>query len=71
MGYYDKCEQETVYVYDPVKKRWRVYSTYPPDIKTILERSREITRTETDENGLVVAVDSYVDRSQIRLYKDK
>jgi hypothetical protein len=67
MSYYDKTEQETLYNFDPIDKRWTVYSTYPPDIKAILSKA-EVIRTETDDDGTVIAVTGRAGRSQIRFY---
>jgi hypothetical protein len=67
MAYYAKDEQESIYRYDPIDKRWTVYSTYPSDIKTILSKA-EVIRTEIDDDGTVIAVTGRAGRSQIRFY---
>jgi hypothetical protein len=67
MAYYDKCEQETLYNFDPVDKHWTVYSTYPPDIKSILSKA-EVIRKETDDDGNIIAVTGRAERSQVRFY---
>ncbi|KAF0816578.1 hypothetical protein KIS4809_4645 [Bacillus sp. ZZV12-4809] len=67
MSYYSREEQETLYNYDPINGTWRAYSTYPPDIKTLLSKA-DVIRTETDEAGRVVMVDGYLTRSQVRIY---
>lgn len=68
MAYYSREEQETIYNFCPIDNRWRIYSTYPPHIRQLLERA-EIIRQETDNDGRVIAVDGYVNRNQIRLFK--
>lgn len=70
MSYYAKDEQETVYNYDPIDGRWRVYSTYPPHVRQLLERG-QIHRQETDGQGRVIAVEGTADRNQVRLYKPR
>ncbi|UOQ48133.1 hypothetical protein MUN88_19130 [Gracilibacillus caseinilyticus] len=70
MSYYDKAEQETIYTYDVLEKRWRVYSTYPPDIRQLLGKAEMIAKT-TDEAGRIISFDGYVDRNQVRLFKPK
>ena len=70
MAYYSRNEQETLYNFCPIDNRWRIYSTYPPHIRQLLERA-EIIRKETDDDddGRIVAVDGYVNRNQIRIFK--
>lgn len=68
MSYYEKSEQETVYNYDPNDKLWRIYSTYPPDIRKILKRATIISAVE-DESGRVIEVQATANRDQIRIYQ--
>jgi hypothetical protein len=70
MNYYDKTEQETVYVYDAVENRWSVFSTYPPHIRKLLDDAT-IDHTETDKLGRVILAKGYVDKNQIRLFKPR
>ncbi|WHX27451.1 hypothetical protein QNH47_06235 [Virgibacillus halodenitrificans] len=68
MAYYSKEEQETDYIYDAVAGQWRVYSTYPPHIKSLLDRVDSL-QAKKDKDGRVVQVAGYVDKEQIRLYR--
>lgn len=68
MAYYTREEQETVYRFDPIDKRWHVYSTYPPHIKRILERVDDV-KTDKDDKRRVVYVEATILPHQIRLYK--
>ncbi|GAA0427292.1 hypothetical protein GCM10008934_16350 [Virgibacillus salarius] len=70
MSYYDRAEQETTYNYDPIDSNWRVFSTYPPDIRKLLEVA-DITNTVTDGTGRIISIDGYVNRNQIRLFKPR
>lgn len=68
MSYYSKTEQETLYLYDAIEGHWRIYSTFPPHIRQLLERG-QIHRQETDDEGRIIAVEGYVDKNQVRLFK--
>ncbi|MBM7717100.1 MULTISPECIES: hypothetical protein [Siminovitchia] len=68
MSYYSKPEQETLYLYDVAAGHWRVYSTYPPHIRQLIERAA-IHRTEVDDEGRIIAVEGIADRNQVRLFK--
>lgn len=68
MVYYPRIEQETIYNYDPTDKIWRIYSTYPPHIRKILERA-DIKKMIKDDDGRVIEVDAVAKPSQIRIYK--
>lgn len=70
MSYYDRIEQETHYNYDPIDNNWRVDSSYPPHIRTLLEYAIIEDRT-LDEDGRVIAVRGRVDKNQVRLYKPR
>lgn len=70
MAYYLREEQETIYNYDPIDGNWRIYSTYPPHIRQLLERA-DIQEKETDKDGRVISVKGYVDKNQIRLFKPR
>ncbi|NIK13138.1 hypothetical protein [Alkalibacillus almallahensis] len=67
MSYYEKAEQETIYNYDVTEGEWRVYSTYPPHVRKILNRCN-VQHAEQDGNGLVISVTATAKQSQIRLY---
>lgn len=68
MAYYSREEQETHYLYDPLSANWRVYSTYPPHIRKLIKHA-DVTSTEIDEHGQIIAVNGYVDTNQIRLFR--
>lgn len=68
MAYYQREEQETIYNYDVIGNYWRIYSSYPPDMRRLLERG-DIKRFDRDDDGRVIAVDGYVESNQIRLFK--
>lgn len=68
MAYYSREEQETIYNYDPIDGQWRVYSTYPPHIRQLMERA-DIHNKEIDEEGRTICVDGSVNRNQVRLFK--
>lgn len=70
MAYYSREEQETLYLYDPIDGHWRIYSTYPPHIRQLLERAN-IWSKQTDEDGRVISVEGYVDKNQVRLFKPR
>ena len=63
-------EQETIYRYDPIEKRWYIHSTYPPQIRRIIERAEVITQ-ETDGSGRIIYVEAVANTGQIRIYHDK
>ena len=67
MAYYSKDEQETCLVYDAVIGKWRAFSTYPPDIRKLLDKA-EVIHTETDSDGKTIMVDGYLARSHVRIY---
>lgn len=71
MAYYPRNEQETHYAYDPVSDTWSVHSTYPPHIKSILERVPNVSLAHKDEDETVIAVEGYAMKEQIRLYRGK
>lgn len=68
MTYYQREEQETLFNYDPIDGHWIIYSTYPPDIRNILKRAKDIRKTVTGESGNVIEVHAVVERNKIRLY---
>lgn len=68
--YFTMAERETIYNYDPVEKRWHIYSNYPPDIRKIIERAEVIEQTE-DEQGRIIDVHAIAKAGQIRIYHDK
>lgn len=68
--YYSREEQETNYNYDPITGNWRVYSSYPPDIRKLLKHA-DIYRREVDEDGRVIAVEGHVFKNQVRLFKPR
>lgn len=70
MSYYDKIEQETVYNYDPLDGVWRVFSTYPPHIRKLLDNAA-ITDKSEDDDGRVISVDGVVEKNQVRLFKPR
>jgi hypothetical protein len=61
-NYYDREEQETVLVFDPITGKWRVYSTYPPHIK----RLAEIADVSIIDEGK--GVEGYAAKNQVRFY---
>lgn len=63
-------ERETIYNYDPIEKRWHIYSNYPPDIRKIIERA-EIIETTKDDRGRIIDVKATASAGQIRIYHDK
>lgn len=68
--YYSREEQETDYIFDPINDNWRVYSTYPPDIRKLLKHAN-IYRREMDDKGRIIAVEGHVFKNQIRLFKPR
>lgn len=70
MAYYSREEQETLYNYDPIDKRWSIYSSYPRHIRQLLERA-DIQDTEEDSEGRVIGVRGYVEQNQVRLFKPR
>ena len=70
MAYYNRDEQETIYRYDPIDSRWYIYSSYPPQVRRILDRG-EVTRRETDEEGRIIAVEARAESNQVRLFKPR
>ena len=68
--HFTREERETIYNYDPIEKRWHIYSNYPPDIRKIIERAEVIEQTE-DEQGRIIDVKAIAKRGQIRIYHDK
>lgn len=69
MAYYNREEQETILNYSPYDNYWRLYSTYPPDIKRILESDMRIIATVEDDDGRIIEVDARADKNQVRLFK--
>ncbi|MCM3087137.1 hypothetical protein M3557_04340 [Bhargavaea ginsengi] len=67
MSYYSRDEQETHYSFSPVDGYYRIESTYPPDIRRIMERC-EVVATVTDDRGRVILVTARADREQMRIY---
>ena len=51
MSFYPRDEQETLYNYDPINDSWKVYSTYPPHIRRILENANSIKYEHKDVKG--------------------
>lgn len=68
MSYYSREEQETLLLYDPIAGHWRVYSTYPPHIRKIIERVDDVT-TVKDGEGRIIEVVGTASDEQVRLYK--
>lgn len=68
MAYYQRDEQETIYNYDPIDGLWRIYSTYPPHIRRIIERGEDINEYK-DGEGRVIEVTGTLEPHQIRLYR--
>lgn len=71
MSYYQRGEQETMYSYSVPDGYWRIYSTYPPDIRKILENAADVIREEKDSSGRVISVEARADKNQVRLYKPR
>lgn len=70
MAYYSREEQETLYNYDPIENVWRIYSTYPPHIKRIIERAHGV-KTYKDDDGRIIEATGAAYPGQIRIYLDK
>lgn len=71
MAYYARDEQETTINFEFAERdRWRIYTTYPPHIRRMLEIG-VITRREKDADGRTIAVDGFVMYNQVRLFKPK
>lgn len=70
MAYYSREEQETIYNYDPIDGIWRIYSTYPPHIKRIVERAHDV-KTDTDDEGRIIEAKGTATPGQIRIYFGK
>ncbi|WP_226036735.1 hypothetical protein [Aquibacillus saliphilus] len=70
MSYYERVEQETVYNYSAIDGDWRIYSTYPPHIRKLLEYAVIANKT-TDGSGRVISVDGNVDKNQVRLFRPR
>lgn len=68
MSYYSREEQETVLVYDPIGRNWRVYSTYPPHIRRLIERADDLNKYE-GANGRIIEVTGTAEPNQIRFFK--
>jgi len=67
MSYYSREEQETLFNYCPIDNRWRIYSTYPPHIRRIIERGEDIEKYESD--GRIIEVTGTLETNQIRIFK--
>ena len=67
---YSREEQETIYNYDVIEKRWYISSSYKPDINKIIKRA-EVVKTEKDDNGRIIYVEAIANAGQIRIYHDK
>lgn len=67
MAYYSREEQETLFNYCPVADNWRIYSTYPPHIRRIIERGEDIEKYESD--GRIIEVTGTLETNQIRIFK--
>lgn len=71
MAYYPREEQETIYNFDVVEQVWRVYTTYPPHIKRLVNRVTEVKDMEKDLNGNVIMIEGVTDKNCIRLFTPK
>lgn len=56
-------EMETIALYEPIEKRWRVYSTYKPHFKKIRSYATEIVRESEDE------IEGYLPRASVGFRK--
>lgn len=70
MAYYEHEEQETLYNYDPIDDVWRIYSTYPPHIRRIVERAHNVKEYK-DAEGRTIEAKGIATPGQVRIYFDK
>jgi len=63
-------ERETLYNYDPLAKRWEIYSNHIPDVRKIVERA-DVIETTRDDKGRIIDVKATAAPGQIRIYYDK
>lgn len=69
MANYARDEQETTINFEYAdRERWRIYTTYPPHIRKVMEIG-DVLRTETDSSGQIIAVDAYIEFNQVWLVK--
>ncbi|MCI3146180.1 hypothetical protein C5137_07545 [Bacillus cereus] len=57
MAYYDKEEQETVIVFEPVTNLWNIYTNVPKHIKRLKnDYIASVFHSERDSEGKTIAI---------------
>lgn len=66
---FPRNEQDTSITFDPIGKKWHVYSSRRKHINQLVTRAQEYEILTIDENGKPTSIDAILNENQVRFFK--